>query len=244
MKRSAVADRMRARRARRVAEREALRDRESEERITARLAAQVTQQWSEGRAARQTTQPVIDAGPSNFSKAKVPYGLDLAAAWSWRFIVISIAVLAILWTLRFFAVLVLPLIIALLIAALSAPLVAAMQRAKMPRKAASGLVVLGGLGVVALLLTFVGQQIIEDIDDLSRQVVSGLDEIQDWLKTGPLGVSDSQINDSSTTPRTRSPIRPRNWAATRLRSAPPSGTSSRDSSSSCSTPSSSSPTAP
>ena len=195
MKRSAVADRMRARRARRVAEREALRDRESEERITARLAAQVTQQWSEGRAARQTTQPVIDAGPSNFSKAKVPYGLDLAAAWSWRFIVISIAVLAILWTLRFFAVLVLPLIIALLIAALSAPLVAAMQRAKMPRKAASGLVVLGGLGVVALLLTFVGQQIIEDIDDLSRQVVSGLDEIQDWLKTGPLGVSDSQIND-------------------------------------------------
>lgn len=194
MKRSALADRVRARRARRVAEREALRDRESEERITARLAAQVTQQWSEGRAARQASQPVIDAGPSNFSKAKVPYGVDLAAAWSWRFIVISIAVLAVLWTLRFFAVLVLPLIIALLIAALSAPLVAAMQRARVPRKAASGLVVLGGLGVVALLLTFVGQQIIDDFDDLSKQVVSGLDEIQDWLKTGPLGVSDTQVN--------------------------------------------------
>ena len=44
---------------------------ESEERITARLAAQLTQQWSEGRAARQAVQPVIDTGPSNFTKAKV-----------------------------------------------------------------------------------------------------------------------------------------------------------------------------
>lgn len=192
---SGLSERARAYRARRAAEREALRDRESEDRITARLTAQVAQQWSEGRAARQAPQPVIEAGPSNFSKAKVPYGVDLAAAWSWRFIVITIAALAILWTLRFFAVLVLPLIIALLIAALTAPLVALLQRMHIPRKAGSGLVVIGGLGMVALLLTFVGQQIVDDIDNLSQQVVSGLGEIQDWLKTGPLGVTDTQIND-------------------------------------------------
>lgn len=195
LKRNGLADRLRARRARRDAEREALRERESEERITARLAAQVTQQWSEGRAARLAQpQPALETGPSNFTKAKVPYGVDLAAAWSWRFIVITIALLAILWTLRFFVVLVLPLIIALLIAALSAPVVSLLQRAGLPRKAGSGLVVLGGLGAVVLLLTFVGQQIIEDFDDLSQQVVTGLDEIQDWLKTGPLGISDTQVN--------------------------------------------------
>lgn len=192
---SAIAERLRARRARRDAEREALRDRESEERITARLAQQFSQQWSEIRAARTAPVPVIEHGPSNLSRAQVPYGVDLAAAWAWRSIVIAIAVLAILWTLRFFAVLVLPLVIALLFAALGAPVVSLLQRAAVPRKLGAGLVVLSGLGFVVLLLTFVGQQIADDVDDLSQQVVSGLDEIQNWLKSGPLNVSDTQINE-------------------------------------------------
>lgn len=190
MKRLALAERMRARKQRRLAEREALRDRETEDRITARLA----HQWSAARAARLPVEPVIDAGPSDMRKAEVPYGVDLAAAWAWRFIVISIATLMVLWTLQFFVVLVLPLVVALLFAALTAPLVNLMQRA-MPRKLAAGLVVLGGLGFVSVLLTFVGQQVATGVGDLSKQVVVGLEEIQKWMQTGPLNVSDSQIND-------------------------------------------------
>ena len=35
-------------------------------------------------------QPVeIAAGTSNFNRAEVPYGVDLAAAWSWRVLVIA-----------------------------------------------------------------------------------------------------------------------------------------------------------
>ena len=77
---AAVAQRLRARRKQRVAEREALRDKQSEARVTARLS----QQWAEMRASRQPAEPTIDAGPSNFAQARVPHAVDLAAAWSWR----------------------------------------------------------------------------------------------------------------------------------------------------------------
>ena len=53
---------------------------------------------------------------------------------------------------------------------------------------------IGGIAVVALLLTFAGQQIAQGASDLASQVVKGLEQIKDWLKNGPLHASDSQIN--------------------------------------------------
>lgn len=167
----------------------------AEERLRERLAQQLSQQWEQVREARRTnSEPVIETGPSNFSRAQVPWAYDLAAAWAWRFIAIAVAVLMVLWTLKFFAVVVLPVVIALFIAALSAPLVAGLQRLYVPRKLAALLVVVGGLAAVALLLTFVGQQVASSIDQLSDKVSDGLGEIRDWLETGPLNASDSQID--------------------------------------------------
>lgn len=170
------------------------RDRVTEERIEARLTERLAQQWAGVRAARLPHEPVIEGGRSNYEPARVPYGVDLAAQWSWRFIVIAVAGGMILWTLRFFGVVVLPLVIALLIAALAAPAVTWLQKL-LPRGLAALLVVIVGLGVVGLLLTFVGQQVSQGVDNLSAQVVNGLEQIRTWLRTGPLHASDSQIND-------------------------------------------------
>jgi predicted PurR-regulated permease PerM len=169
---------------------------DAEERRRERLLQQLSHQWEQAREARRREEPVIETGPSNFSRAQVPWAYDLAAAWAWRFIVITAALLMVLWTLKFFVVVVFPVVIALFIAALTAPLVAAMERVYVPRKLASLLVVVGGLAVIALLLTFVGQQVASQADELSRQVSGGLGEIRDWLRTGPLHASDSQINDA------------------------------------------------
>jgi predicted PurR-regulated permease PerM len=168
---------------------------EAELRRRERLLQQLTHQWEAVREARRREEPVIETGPSNFSRAQVPWAYDLAAAWAWRFIVISVALLMVLWTLKFFVVVVFPVVIALFIAALTAPLVAAMERVYVPRKLAAFIVVAGGLAVVALLLTFVGQQVASQIDQLSKQVSGGVGEIKDWLQTGPLHASDSQINN-------------------------------------------------
>lgn len=179
---------------RRLDETEAAAQQEAEARLRERLAHQLSLQWGQIREARRREEPVIETGPSNFSRAQVPWAYDLAAAWAWRFIVIAIALLMILWTIKFFIVVFFPLVIALFIAALTAPVVSLLERARMPRKLASFLVVVGGIAIVALLLTFVGQQIASSIDDLSGKVSDGLGEIRDWLQTGPLNASDSQID--------------------------------------------------
>jgi len=170
-------------------------DREDgEDRLGERLTQQLAHQWALIRAERRAEPEPIRTGPSNFSRAQVPWGLDLAAAWSWRLIVIAAAGFAIAWVLAYFVVVTLPLAIALLIAALSGPAVRGLQALHLPRGPSTGLVMVTGIGVLAVLLTFVGQQVADGVDELAGQVVVGLQQIRDWLRTGPLGLTDSQIN--------------------------------------------------
>jgi predicted PurR-regulated permease PerM len=160
-----------------------------------RLTQQLAQQWAMLRAERRAEPAPITSGTSNFSRAQVPWGLDLAAAWSWRVIIISVAVLGLGRLLSHFAVITLPIAISLLVAALVSPAVRILQsRGGLPRGLAAGVVVLLGLGAVGLLLTFAGQQVANGATDLADQVVQGLGQIRRWLREGPLGVSDSQLN--------------------------------------------------
>lgn len=163
-----------------------------------RFAERFAHQWSQLRSERvheAEPPPPIDAGPSNFSRAQVPWAFDLVAAWSWRFLVIAAAGYAIFYVIAMFSVIFLPLAIALLIAALASPVVQSAAKVGINRRFTSAIVVVGGLGTVILLLTFVGAQVSSGFSDLSAQVVSGLEEIRTWLRTGPLQASDSQIND-------------------------------------------------
>jgi predicted PurR-regulated permease PerM len=137
----------------------------------------------------------IDSGPSNFSPAHVHWGVDLAAAWSWRFLVIAGATLVVLYLVKFFVVIVLPLVVAVFFAALVSPVVGLLERARIRRSIGALLVVVLGLAIVGVALTFIGQQIVTGITDLSDQVVSGLGEIRHWLRHGPLHASNSQINE-------------------------------------------------
>lgn len=166
--------------------------RRSDERFAERFA----QQWSTMRAERRAEDPVgIRAGESNYDRGRVPYGVDLAAAWSWRILVLVAAGYVLARGLGMFAVVVLPLVIALLLTALVVPVVNRLVHWRVPRGLASLVVVLGSIALVAVLLTFAGQQIAQGASDLSKQVVTGLEQIKEWLRTGPLHASDSQINN-------------------------------------------------
>ncbi len=166
----------------------------SDSRRTERLAAQLAHQWASLRAERRPEPITITTGTSNFSQAQVPWGIDLAAAWSWRLIVIAAAVFGLAWLLAFLVVITLPLAISLLIAALVAPVVGWLQHLGLPRGLAAGIVMILGIATVGLLLTYVGQQVAAGAQDLADSVVEGLGQIKDWLRTGPLSLSDSQLN--------------------------------------------------
>ena len=140
-------------------------------------------------------QPEIVSGPSNLSPARVPYGMDLAAAWAWRFVVVCAAGAIVLYLLDLFLVVVLPVVIALLIAALVSPVVAWLERLGLPRKLAALLIVVLGVLGIAALVTFVGNQVSSGMGDLSDQVVNGINQIRDWLRDGPLNITDSQLSN-------------------------------------------------
>lgn len=188
--------RLRARRNKRLEEVEALLERERREAHAReeRLRNRIAQQWAEGRAAREQGPVRIDAGASTYKPVRVPYGVDLAAAWAWRFVIIAVAVLMILLALRHFEFVVFPVLIALFLTALGNPVVGWLQRRGVRRKLGALIVVVLGIAFIALLLTFVGTQVSSGIDHLSGQVVDGLEEIRTWLQTGPLHATDSQIN--------------------------------------------------
>src|SRR6188472_4218810 len=108
--------------------------RKSDERFAERFALQ----WAAIRAERRAEEPVgIQAGESNYTQAKVPYGVDLAAAWSWRLLVIAVAGYVVTLGIAKFAVVVMPLVVALLLTALVVPVVDSLVRLRLPRGVAS-----------------------------------------------------------------------------------------------------------
>ena len=163
----------------------------------ARLAQRLAHQWAALRdeRERQLAAPSFAGAAAARPATGVPLGVELAAGWAWRFLVIVAAGAVIFAAIGFMSVVVLPVVIALLIAALTAPVVSLLQRWGLPRGLSSLVVVIGGLGAVVALLTFAGQQVATGATDLADQTVKGLGEIRTWLKDGPLHASDSQIND-------------------------------------------------
>lgn len=145
--------------------------------------------------AEQLREAAAVGGSGVAAPAPVPWGVDLAAAWAWRLLVIGVAGYIVMRILGFFSVVTIPLVVALLISALANPAVHLMRRVGLSKGLAALVVVVVGLGSVILLLIVAGQQVASGASDLADQVVKGLGEVKDWLKNGPLNASDSQIND-------------------------------------------------
>ncbi|WP_238993337.1 AI-2E family transporter [Nocardioides caldifontis] len=179
--------------------RRAMSQEQLDDQFERRFSAQFAKHWAQVRAERRhdeadPEEPSIRAGQSNFRTARVPYGVDLAAAWSWRFLVIVAAGAVIAYAVSFFSLVMMPVVVALFVAALVAPLVNLLALA-FGRGLSSLLVVVLVLGVVGLMLTFATQQVIQGANDLAEGVVEGLEEIRTWLRDGPFHVSDAQIDD-------------------------------------------------
>jgi putative heme transporter len=123
----------------------------------------------------------------------VPRGLRVAAALFWRFLVVIAGLYVILWLAGYFFQMVIPLAIALLLAALMAPGVDRLVHWRVPRSASVVLVLIAGLAVVGGLLTFVIIQFIDGLPQLQTQVTSSVERIRDWLINGPPHLRAEQI---------------------------------------------------
>ena len=125
----------------------------------------------------------------------MPTGLRVSAALAWRFIVVIAALYVIVWLAGYFSHVIIPIAIALLLAALMAPGVDRLAKTGLPRGLAAAIVMVTGVALVGGLVTFVIITFTNGLPQLQQQVSDSLDQIRNWLQTGPLHLRASQITD-------------------------------------------------
>jgi predicted PurR-regulated permease PerM len=140
----------------------------------------------------------MPAGPSLDSVAdeSVTPLVRKTAAWAWRLLVIFATIVALLWLVKKVEIMVVPVALATMLAALLLPVVDFLDRRGAPRGGAVALVLLGGIAVVGGILTFVVSQFIEGAPALVQQVSTSIKGVGDWLTSGPLHLDQAQIDSA------------------------------------------------
>ncbi|MFD7842770.1 AI-2E family transporter [Nocardia sp. NPDC059764] len=109
------------------------------------------------------------------------------------------AVIAVAYLARRLSTVTIPISIALLGAALMAPLVNWMQRFGVPRAIGVLVALIGSLGILAGIMTFVVEQFVSGVPQLSDEFKTSVHQVQDWLINGPLHLSNDQIRNAGDT---------------------------------------------
>ena len=129
-------------------------------------------------------------------RTTVPKFLEVGAAWAWRAIVVLAAGAVFVWLIARLRLVVIPVLVAAILAALLNPLVDALDRL-MPRLLAVWVALLGGLGAMTALGYFLLSPVTTAVDDLRSQWRTALDDIEDWIVDGPLGIERERVDDVS-----------------------------------------------
>ncbi|MEU9447727.1 AI-2E family transporter [Streptomyces sp. NPDC048277] len=124
----------------------------------------------------------------------VPWAVRVAAEAGWRLLVLAGTLWVLMRVISSVQLVVFAFVIALLVTALLQPTVARLRRYGVPRGPATALTAISGFVVIGLMAWFVTWQVMENIDTLSNQIQSGIDDLRDWLLKSPFHVTDKQIN--------------------------------------------------
>lgn len=130
-----------------------------------------------------------------YDSSVVPFGMRIAGAWAWRTGTILIVAGIIIWLLSKVTILIVPIMVAALLAALLRPVVRLLRKIGLPLGLSVAITEVGLIAVVVGALFLVGRQMVTGFSALSQQAIRGLIQIQDWLTSGPLHLSNDQITE-------------------------------------------------
>jgi putative heme transporter len=124
---------------------------------------------------------------------RVPPALRTAGGIAWRVLAIIAVIAVLVFLATQLAVVVVPLILALILSTLASPVVRWLERVGLPSALAALIVVVGGAlaligGLIALVPVFVAQAA-----DLWPTVLDAIDDLLAWLQDGPLDLDPAQI---------------------------------------------------
>jgi predicted PurR-regulated permease PerM len=122
----------------------------------------------------------------------VPPGLVLAAAITWRVLLLAFAAIAVGYVAGKLLLVVVPVIVALLLSTLLVPLAHRLRDRGMHERAASLLVVVAGIALIAVLLTLIVPPFVSELSELGSNVEKGSRKAGQVLR--PLGVSQAEVD--------------------------------------------------
>ncbi|MUM19112.1 AI-2E family transporter [Mycobacterium sp. CBMA271] len=115
------------------------------------------------------------------------------AAWAWRLLVLLAFGLTALWLFWHLNTITIPVLLALMAAALLVPPVNFLERHKVPRSLAVVVVLLTGTAAIVGILTFVVDQFIKGLPDLSTQLTDSIESLKNWAIHSRFHISEDQI---------------------------------------------------
>jgi putative heme transporter len=92
-------------------------------------------------------------------------------------------------------VVVVPVAIAAILASVATPFVDRLQRHRIPRAASALMVVASGVGAAGAVALLVVRGVVDASDDLTASFDDGVVRIEEWLRTGPLGLETESLAD-------------------------------------------------
>ena len=123
----------------------------------------------------------------------VPRPLSIVAGYSWRLLVILVAAAAVIYALVKLRLIVLPVIIALLLSTLLAPLVDRLKQRRWKPALATWTVFGAAILLLVGFVALVSPQVAAQIGDMGDAVRQGSDQVLEWLTRGPLDLSQEEI---------------------------------------------------
>jgi putative heme transporter len=124
--------------------------------------------------------------------ASIPRSLRLAAAVSWRVLVVAAAVVLLALLLVRLRLVVLPVFAAILLATALVPPTNWLAEKRVPRTLATLAVMLGALLVLAGIAALIGPRAAGELGEVDVSVQGGVERVEEWLADGPLGLSESR----------------------------------------------------
>ena len=144
-------------------------------------------------AAADDAPAPTELDPTRPDIQRVPQWLATLTAWTWRLLVLIAGSTAVLYVLVTLSLVTLPVIIALVLATLCVGPARALERRGLPRAAAALIVVGGGVIGVGGLLAALTPSFVTQVRELVPTVVTAVDQVFEWLDTGPLGWDREEV---------------------------------------------------
>lgn len=126
---------------------------------------------------------------------ELPLGIRVAAAWSWRLILVALAASALIWAIVQIRIIVIPLLLAILLTALLSPIMTRFVKWGMPRWVGL-LAALAALGLALwLLIGLIVSQLKNGFGDLAHRSVQVWNDLLVWFEQNDIGISAAQLRD-------------------------------------------------